>query len=225
MGSTGSTGSTVTADGAAASEAFKLEGGWLCLGFTNTVGWHAAEQYVERFTAYRDLVGWCLRRGVLGLGTAKGLLREARGRPAEAQATLERAIALREAIYRIFVAVAGGQRPAETDLQTLNEALRGARNHQRLACTDEGFVWEWEPAGEALDQMLWPIARSAAELLTSDKLPHVRRCANDPCGWLFVDLSRNHSRRWCAMSDCGNKVKARRHYRRHRGQPAAATDG
>ena len=79
----------------------------------------------------------------------------------------------------------------------------------------DGFDWAWDGASDALDRMLWPIVWSAVELLKSDELAHVRECANDQCSWLFLDLSRNHSRRWCDMQSCGNLVKARRHYARH----------
>src|SRR5207302_22567 len=67
---------------------------------------------------------------------------------------------------------------------------------------------------ETLDRMLWPVIRSAADLLVSGEAQRVRRCASETCDWLFLDTSRNHSRRWCDMSGCGNRAKARRHYAR-----------
>lgn len=79
------------------------------------------------------------------------------------------------------------------------------------------FVWGWDDAAPALDRPLWPVARSLAELLTSDELPRVRECAADNCAWLFIDTSKNRSRRWCDMAVCGNRAKARRHYARARG--------
>ena len=74
--------------------------------------------------------------------------------------------------------------------------------------------WTYTFEERKLDQMLWPIIRSAAELLTSDKLDRVCECPGENCGWLFIDMSRNRSRRWCDMKDCGNRAKARRHYRK-----------
>jgi predicted RNA-binding Zn ribbon-like protein len=67
---------------------------------------------------------------------------------------------------------------------------------------------------DELDRMLWPVARSAADTLTSGDLKRVRRCARQGCDWLFVDTSKNRSRRWCSMSMCGSRVKAGRYYRR-----------
>jgi len=48
-------------------------------------------------------------------------------------------------------------------------------------------------------------------LTSSQRLNQVRQCRGDNCGWLFVDGSKNHSRRWCDMRDCGNRAKVRRH--------------
>ena len=77
----------------------------------------------------------------------------------------------------------------------------------------ERFAWDWTPEN-ALDRVLWPVVRDAAELLSGEDLDRVGRCADANCGWLFLDTSRNHSRRWCSMKDCGNRAKARRHYQR-----------
>ena len=52
--------------------------------------------------------------------------------------------------------------------------------------------------------------------LTSEELDQVRECAGNTCGWLFVDMSRNHSRHWCDMRDCGNRAKVRRYYQRRK---------
>jgi predicted RNA-binding Zn ribbon-like protein len=153
---------------------------------------------------------------VLSAGEAERLLHEAERRPREAEETLSQARALREAIYDIFSAEAAGARPHDNDLAALNTALVGALAHARLVSTEHGIEWGWEPLPDALDRMLWPVARSAADLLTSDDLERVTECASDSCGWLFMDMSRNHSRRWCDMSDCGNRAKAKRHYERKR---------
>ena len=65
-----------------------------------------------------------------------------------------------------------------------------------------------------MDLFLDPIIKSAADLLVSPELKRVKQCADDACGWLFMDKSRNNSRRWCSMKDCGNRAKAHRHYLR-----------
>jgi predicted RNA-binding Zn ribbon-like protein len=87
-------------------------------------------------------------------------------------------------------------------------------SHLRLGSRGGELFWTWAAADDALEAPLWPILRSAAEILTSEDRQQVRECAGTACTWLFLDRSRNRSRRWCSMESCGNREKARRHYRR-----------
>ena len=64
------------------------------------------------------------------------------------------------------------------------------------------------------DAILWPVAVAAADLLTTRDHPLLRECASDECSWLYLDTTRNHSRRWCDMKGCGNKAKVRRYRQR-----------
>jgi len=194
----------------------KLLGGRLSLDFVNTADWHASDHPVEFLTSYSDLVAWSQHVGILTDHQAQRLLKKAARRPGDASTVLERAIALREAIYRIFSAISRGRPPQAADLATFNVELSEALAQSRIVSTAEGFTWDWADAEEALDWMLWPVAHDAAGLLTSEELDRVGQCADDRCGWLFLDTSRNRSRRWCSMEDCGNRAKARRHYKRKR---------
>ena len=100
--------------------------------------------------------------------------------------------------------------PRSIDLETVNDELLKARKNERLISTDEGFRWEWIDGETALDRMLWPVAQSAAELLSAGDFSRLRECGGEQCGWLFEDTSRNRSRQWCHMQDCGNRAKVRR---------------
>lgn len=191
-----------------------LEEGWLALDFANTVEWHASEEPVESLHSYADLIGWARDTNLISEAVAGRLLEEAAERPADARATLAGAIELREAMYRVFAAAAEGAEPAGADLDLINEALSRGLSHLRVAAHGGEFRWEWDVQRDSLQQMLWPVARSAAELLTSDDLARLGVCADeDGCGWLFLDTSKNHSRRWCGPG-CSNRAKARRHYAR-----------
>lgn len=198
-------------------------GGRLCLDFANTVDWHASDRPEELLTSYGEFIAWSQRAGILTGEQAQSLLQQAAERPDEAEAAFKQAIALREAIYGIFAALAHGRSPQESDLSALNAALSEALVHARIALTEAGFDWQWAGDEDALDRPLWPIARSAADLLTSDEVQRVGQCADDRgCGWLFLDTSRNHSRRWCSIKDCGNRAKARRYYARKHGDAPEA---
>src|SRR5207302_8625031 len=120
------------------------------------------------------------------------------------------AVQLREAPYRIFKSAAEGRRPRSADLDTVSKELRVARARERLAHTGGAFAWTWQDGKTTLDRMLWPVTLSAADLLTSGDLSRVRQCSGHECGWMFLDTSRNRSRHWCDMKDCGNREKVSR---------------
>jgi predicted RNA-binding Zn ribbon-like protein len=195
---------------------FDFSGGELCLDFANTVSSHPEVQTQEHLTSYSRLVSWGRQAGILAEREEARLRDEAERRPEEASAVLRRAIALREAIYHIFSASVKGEQASLSDVDVLNEELANGLAHAQITQRGGSFEWDWEAGEGALDRVLWVVARSAADLLTSDKLQRVTECASERCGWLFMDLSRNHSRRWCDMNECGNRAKARRHYERTR---------
>jgi predicted RNA-binding Zn ribbon-like protein len=194
----------------------KLKEGWLCLDFANTVEWRAREHPDEGFKGYSDVVTWAKKVRLLTEKEAQQLLQKAEAQLSEATAALERAVTLREAVYRILSAVAQRASPAEADLTFLNSVLSEALARLRVIPQANKFVWQWTHRENTLDWILWPVAQSAANLLTSKELRRVGVCAFEGCGWLFFDTSRNQSRRWCSMRACGNVAKARRHYEKIR---------
>jgi predicted RNA-binding Zn ribbon-like protein len=198
------------------ADALALLSGRTSLDFANTADWHASDQPVEYLTSYAALVAWGQHVGFLNDRQAEHLLEEARRRPTEAVAMHQRALVLREAIYRIFSAISAGCPAGEDDLALLNDELSHGLARSRIVPSQQGYAWDWIGEEDALDRMLWPVVRDAADLLTSEDLLRVGQCADERCGWLFLDTSRNRSRRWCSMEDCGNRAKARRHYRRSR---------
>lgn len=199
-----------------ASKADSISDVRLCLDFSNTVDWRTSDHAQESLKSYKDLVDWSRKVGILTAREARSLLRGAASRANEAGKVFERAILFREALYRIFSELAARRRPKKNDLDILNNALAEALSRSRVVYVGDEFAWDWMGRESALDRMLWPIARSAAELLTSGELKKVRECAGEGCGWLFLDVSRNQMRRWCDMKSCGNRAKVRRHYERTR---------
>jgi predicted RNA-binding Zn ribbon-like protein len=186
----------------------RLIGGRLCLNFVNTLDCHTCAQPKEYLADYTALVVWGRHAGLLPDDAARRLLAEAVRRQPAAAAALVRAKQLRSALYRIFSRQAG----ITEDIAILNHALAETSAQIEVARTRAGFAWAWGREAGRLDQLLGPLAWSAAELLTSADLALVRECEGERCSWLFVDASRNRTRRWCSMVDCGNRAKARRHY-------------
>lgn len=196
-------------------EDLKLEAGPVCLEFANTADWHASDRPVEYLNSYEDLVVWAEKKGVLPGNVGQSLREQAKREPARAAAVLAQAIELREAIYRIFSATAANRSPDPVDLALLNRVLPTALTHLQIKPHNSGFAWQWPDEPVALDRMLWPVIRSAAELLTSADLDRAKECEDaEGCGFLFFDTSKNRSRRWCDMRGCGNRAKVRRYRRR-----------
>jgi predicted RNA-binding Zn ribbon-like protein len=192
-----------------------LDEGRLCLSYVNTSDWHASEKPDEGLNSYGDLVRWARITDLISSSEADHLLVRAKQDSAAAEKTLAKARNLREAAYRIFFALAHQNQYESADLELINAYLGESLDHLRLLPSRTGFTWGWESDPIDLDIILWPVLRSTVDLLASAELAYVKICADDRgCGWAFLDLSRNHNRRWCSMESCGNRAKARRHYQR-----------
>jgi len=194
---------------------FQIIAGELCLDFINTLDNRPVpERRLELVPNYFDLLEWALQAGGISPAQHAALRNEAESHPKEAVAARLRAVELRECLYRIMSAITRKRRAEEDDLRTLNVYMGEALAHMELHPTRRGYRLEGPHDSMRLDSVLWPIARSASDLLTGDDLQNVRECRVGTCRWLFVDRSKNHSRRWCDMKICGNRIKARKFYRR-----------
>ena len=196
------------------AEGLPLLGGALCLDFTNTREPWGAEYPREYLTDYAGLLAWAIHAGALGAELAAPLRTLAEAEPERAAAVLDQAHALRRAVYYLFSGNAQGHAVEEDAVERLNRALAQAWSHRRLIRTDGEFTWGWQGMEADLGSVLWPVALSAAELLASPQRARVKACAG--CGWLFLDVSRPGTRRWCDMAVCGNRAKVQRHYARTR---------
>lgn len=179
----------------------------LCLSFANTRFWRGSEpEATEQLTTAKVLGEW--------IAANAAMPRRKATRAADLDALFDGAIALREAIYRIFLRIGEGKAPAPADLEIFNRAL--AQTPQRLGVSARGGAYSWVVAAPSasLGGVLAPVIWSAADLLTHASDRRIRRCANDKCQWVFIDRSKGGTRRWCDMSSCGNRAKSHRHYAR-----------
>jgi predicted RNA-binding Zn ribbon-like protein len=191
----------------------------VCLDFANTNDWHASEHPIENLHNYAELVSWGKKSGILSSEAADELTRLETEQPGIAEDAYHIAIQVREAIFRIFSRRYGEQPVAEEDLAMLNSIVQKAMAYRTLVPEGDNFTWKWAEDVDQKNLVLWTVALSAANLLTSDKATRVRVCEDDRgCGALFIDMSKNHSRRWCSMESCGNRAKAHRHYSKVKGE-------
>jgi predicted RNA-binding Zn ribbon-like protein len=175
----------------------------LCLEFANTRYWRGQPTPTETLNAPEDLTAWM----------SGNVSKDARPL---SHREFERALDLRETIYRVFDATARGKGPVGADLATLNRELASAPPRAALRRERDRFVWDIDLRATTAPAALAPVLWSAGDLLTGERLGRVKRCANPGCGWLFLDDSRAGKRRWCSMASCGNRAKAKRHYHRSR---------
>jgi predicted RNA-binding Zn ribbon-like protein len=197
----------------------KLIAGCVCLDFVNTVGARVTDRDLvlrDKLEDYLDFMTWSRLAGLSKVHEVHRLRQIAQNDPARAAATLKRAIKLREALYRICKSRVGRSAPDDSDVDVLRKELSIAKAHERLVRKGAGFVWAWDHLENALDSPLWRISQSAADLLTSADLTKLRQCGGRECGWMFLDTSRNRTRRWCDMKDCGNRAKVRRFREGHK---------
>lgn len=198
---------------------FDLIAGNVCLDFVNTLD----DRYLkpkELLETYADLARFGEDAGLLDSRHIDQLRERSEAEPELARETLLWARELRETIHDIFLAIIH-QRPVPAGaLARLNVDVQNAAGHMSLVHlirggVKGGFEWAFDDLRE-FDSVLWPIARAAGELLTSDQLPYVRACFSKTCEWMFLDTSKNHHRRWCDMTRCGNRAKVQRFYNRQK---------
>jgi len=184
-------------------------GGDISTDFTNTRSGRYEGTGHEHIQRYADLVEFTRQAGFLGAAEAKRLLSEAERRPEKATQIHRRSVLLREAVWRAFASIAKSERPAAEDVELIGAEAADAMGNARVQRTADGFEWKWLETDD-LARPLWPITRAASDILTSDvDRAHLRECADDTCAWLFVDRTKNHSRRWCDMNTCGSRNKVR----------------
>jgi predicted RNA-binding Zn ribbon-like protein len=194
----------------------ELSGGALALDFANTIGGTHVQPTHDHLRGYADIVRFSEMAGGLDKAIAKRLDRRAEQEPRRAAAVYELGVDLREAIWRVFSALASGETAREADLDLIGDAAAAGGARFRLVQDRQGVTWSIPHDGDDLERPLWEIARSAVALLTSDQRDRIKECGSQTCEWVFLDRSKNRSRRWCDMSDCGNREKARRFHQRKR---------
>lgn len=171
----------------------------------------------ELLPSYAELLDWALQTGLLTTEHEQELRASMLKHPRKAQRALNAAKELRELLFRILSSTARSTAVTKRDEQALNRWLAEAGRRRRLTRRNSGWQFNFEIRGDELDGVLWPMVMDAAELLESDELRNrIRECQGQTCAWLFLDHSRRRDRKWCDMSVCGNRAKARRFQARAR---------
>jgi predicted RNA-binding Zn ribbon-like protein len=186
-----------------------LFGGVACLDFANTLDGRATEHPEELLQTYADLTAWSAHAGLIDPPAANRLNR--RGGDADLRTALD----LREAVFGVFAAVGRGDAVPAPALGQVQGHYAESMAHARLTPDEDGYGWQF--TGDDPARAWWPVAISAVRLLTDGPLDRVKVCAAEAgCIGLFLDTTKNRSRRWCTMDGCGVEAKIQRQASRRR---------
>jgi predicted RNA-binding Zn ribbon-like protein len=199
----------------------RVVGGNLALDLLNTQNGSAEEAPEDDVLHdYADLLAWSEHVGVLSDVEADRLLQRSRRDPSAARSAYERTLATRAYLYEVFSAIARDAPPPRPAIARLRSDEAEALTHAELVATDGTFAWSWAKDDD-LARPLWPIVHAALTLLTNGPLDRVKGCAS--CRFHFLDESKNRSRRWCSMDDCGTADKMRKYVARRASARSART--
>lgn len=193
---------------------FHITAGVLCLDFANTISWRRLPQPVERVNSFADLASWAQQAKLISRNEERRLSQWALMQPRAANRILNEARSLREALFGVFSAISEGRAPAEDDLKRVQQWIQRALQQSVLIRDGASFRWRLRSEDKGLRAVLDRVSLSAEALLRSEYVGRIGQCSGHACRWLWIDRTRNRSRRWCDMAVCGNRAKARRYYER-----------
>ena len=193
---------------------FDLTANCLCLDFANTVDKRSSAQPEDKLSGFEALVAFGQQTGIFSRAEARELREPGKTSPEEAARVFRQAVELRELVFRILSAVVSGREVPEEDAKALNGALYELNSSMVVMPVRGQLEWRTVEKNGRAARLIGKIVRSVVEVLTSEDIERVRKCAADTCWWLFLDRSRSHNRRWCEMRTCGSRQKAKAYYRR-----------
>jgi predicted RNA-binding Zn ribbon-like protein len=201
-----------------------LVAGGLALDFANTASGRGGGRHIENLRCGAVVVAWARHAGIIDEAATTRLAERIAAPHKAFAAFLGDALSLREAVHRIAAAIARRELPDRGDLSLLSARCASALGKATIEMGSEGARWRWPVAEPVPETILGPIALSAVGLLRDSDPRRIKQCRGEHCGWVFFDMTKNGSRRWCEMKVCGNRAKAKAHYRRHKFQAEAAVE-
>jgi len=195
---------------------YDSSGGSLGLNFLNTQNWIHSGEPEEMLNRYDDFLLWSFEAGVISADEREVLSARAAADPAQAALALRAIHEIRSALYKIIARLIEAQQPDPRDLERFNMALKGALSHRRIEFASPAMRWTFQAEPLPFEYPLWPVLLAAADFLASTDTARVHMCANPTCGWVFLDRSRNGTRKWCSSTSCGNRLRVRQYYARKR---------
>lgn len=196
------------------TKVFQLVAGHPVLDLVNTLDWRFRDSGPEELlNNYDDLLRFSEQSRLL---TASQTQRLRKASNQSAQKALQSAKDLREAAAQILYAIMDDRTPPAVAIKKLDHHIQTAQANRKLRWSQSRLQLAWTGIEAEPQLPIWLLAQSASDLLTTETAEKIRACANPECRWLFLDTSKNHTRRWCDMALCGNRMKARRFKAQHK---------
>jgi predicted RNA-binding Zn ribbon-like protein len=164
---------------------------------------------------FDDFIVWLVEATVLDARRAEELVKTWSGQ-AEAEKALARALEFRAMLRQMAERLVKGRSVPTATIASINDLLNNQVSYAEIRRTKGGFEKRIHVNFTEPKHLLLPIAESAGNLLSYGEVSRVKKCENAACVLFFYDTTKNHSRRWCSMSACGNRMKVAAHYRRLR---------
>lgn len=194
-------------------QTLSVDGNCLCFNFINTVHSRAeGEEPFEYLSSYTKVIKWCRRLEVMEPNRIQVLSDYAEDHPQKAKKALREMLEAREMLYQFFSRIAAGQEVGKAELEVFNKQLSLALTKLRFVAEDKDLQLSWEDEPADLKEPLWRVMKSGYDILTEESFERIKEC--EACGWVFLDQSKNKSRRWCNMQTCGSIHKAKKYYHR-----------
>ncbi|MXV51558.1 hypothetical protein GS399_11305 [Pedobacter sp. HMF7647] len=200
-------------------EQLQLDGGSWVFDFTNTVNSRKVSDNFDYLKSYDDFLAWCLKTNLIDRDKFEILKNYSSKKKAEAKSEFEKAIFLRELLYKLFSSVAKKQAPDDETLDRFNKILLECFAKLRLTVTNENAGLVFQSKSISLGEPYCTLVKTAYDILINENFARLKECPS--CGWLFIDTSKGGKRKWCDMNVCGSQDKAKRYY--HRTKPKSKT--
>ncbi|MBY0613062.1 MAG: CGNR zinc finger domain-containing protein [Beijerinckiaceae bacterium] len=193
-----------------------LVGSEVAFDFTNTASGRGHTSHQDHLQSAETVIAWAVHAKVIGAVDAEVLRAAVSSDERLAARMLNEALELRDIIHDIGMEFSSGRRARDQQVDALAKVHADCIARARLTNHGGGFIWTWDARSAPVEVILGPITLSALTLLTRSDLSRIKMCQGEHCGWLFFDVTKNKSRRWCEMEVCGNRAKQKRHQSRQR---------
>ena len=197
-----------------------LDGGLLCLDFINTVQTRKKDVFHEYLPDYASFLEWCIKVDIITAQEADRYRKIVKHSPAYALSAYQHLMVARDILYRFFSAGAAGLPVKDDVLIAFNNLLSEALRQIGFKNSDHGPKEVWLNPKDNIVAPLWKILKSAYDILSAPEGKYVKECS--ACGWVFLDKSRTHTRKWCNPLECGSVDKATRYYHRQKAKKEKA---